>query len=166
MRTSPPPERHAVAGPPWPYSPSSSPPLRSAAPLDAASGDTEATYTGCLKTTGTGAGTIVAVQEGNAPRRACTATEKAISVSGGDITSIAAGTSACEREAALGHQRRPGGRPARHRSRLPAPAELLRGPVRSAQERCVGLCTTAGAPPGSDLRGRQLEERHGQHLDR
>lgn len=46
-------------------------------------------YTGCLNTT---KGTIAKVKAGDAPMSACTSAEKELTVSGGDITGVAAGT--------------------------------------------------------------------------
>ena len=49
-------------------------------------------YTGCLKTGGTGNGTVYALREGSTPLVPCKSSEKTIHLSGGDITAIIAGT--------------------------------------------------------------------------
>lgn len=54
--------------------------------------DREPSYTGCLRTAGPNAGTLVATKAGPDPIRPCNANETEVRLSGGDITSVAAGT--------------------------------------------------------------------------
>jgi hypothetical protein len=58
----------------------------------AAPSDTEPTYTGCVRNTGSAAGQLFAVRSGSTPLRDCRADESQVRLSGGDITSITAGT--------------------------------------------------------------------------
>jgi len=58
---------------------------------EAASEAATPTYTGCLATDGSNKGKLFAVATGSTPTRACTASEKQVRLSSGDITSIAGG---------------------------------------------------------------------------
>ena len=59
---------------------------------EAATETPEPVYTGCLKISGNNQGNLVAVAEAASPVRACTASERQVKLSGGDITSVSAGT--------------------------------------------------------------------------
>ena len=54
--------------------------------------DTEPSYTGCLRTSGDSAGRTYAIAPGSSPLRACASNEQQFRISGGDVTSVNAGT--------------------------------------------------------------------------
>lgn len=54
--------------------------------------DTEPTYTGCLDGAGEDAGRVYAVAPGSSPLRGCDRSDSQIALSGGDLTSVTAGT--------------------------------------------------------------------------